>query len=74
MNKPRYIVYPGYVMTLNGQRHYVNAADLVRLYGVNPHECIIAGSTDALKGCKPEYLRKLMPLCVRPGGDYTTSR
>ncbi len=40
--KTKYVICPGYVTSKNdGQRHYISAKQLMRLYGVNPLECVI---------------------------------
>lgn len=40
--KPRYVVCPGEVTSqTDGQRHYIGAMQLMRLYGVRPEECEI---------------------------------
>ena len=37
----RYVLCPGYVISRSdGQRHYVSADALRRLYGVQPSECV----------------------------------
>lgn len=36
MPSPRYVLHPGYVHSADGQRHYVDAPTLRRLYGVPP--------------------------------------
>lgn len=37
----KYVLFPGWVTsTHDGQRHWVSASDLVRLYGVNRAECV----------------------------------
>lgn len=39
----RYVIHPGYVFSKNdGQRHYINGHQLMRLYGLRPSECVIA--------------------------------
>jgi hypothetical protein len=42
MLSKRYIVIGGYVRSRNdGDVHYIEAVELVSLYGVNPAECIL---------------------------------
>lgn len=39
---PKYIVLPGWVYSKNdGDRHFISGEQLIRLYGVNPKECLI---------------------------------
>jgi hypothetical protein len=41
--KLKYLVIPGYVISENdGDLHYIGAPKLMRLYGVDPRECIAA--------------------------------
>jgi hypothetical protein len=38
----KYLVIPDYVKSQHdGQKHYITAKELIRLYGVNPKECMI---------------------------------
>jgi hypothetical protein len=40
--KPKYVICPGYVTSkTDGQRHYIGAMQLIRLYQVDPKECEI---------------------------------
>ena len=40
--KPKYVICPGEVASrTNGQRHYIGAMELIRLYGVDSRECEI---------------------------------
>ena len=71
----KYEVYPGNVTRkTDGQIHYITAHQLMRLYGVNPVECVVYGpqywwmnghlsSAKAGKG--------LIRLEPRYDGDYT---
>lgn len=41
MTKIRYVIYPGYVISrADGDRHWVGYGQLVRLYRLNPAECV----------------------------------
>ena len=37
----KYAVYPGYVLSRDGNRHYITASQLANLYRVNSRECIV---------------------------------
>jgi len=38
----RYILHPDYVTSINdGDRHFISATQLAKLYGVNFHECVV---------------------------------
>ena len=40
--KPKYIVVPGYIRSINdGDKHFITGEQLIRLYKVNPKECVI---------------------------------
>lgn len=37
-----YAIHPGYIYSrADGDRHFITGKELIRLYGVNPRECII---------------------------------
>lgn len=37
----KYAIHPGWVVSKNdGDNHYINYSQLIRLYGLNPNECI----------------------------------
>ena len=61
----KYMLCPGYIISKNdGQRHYISPADLVRLYGANPAECVIFGNV-------PESdHHKYIKLVPKRNGDY----
>lgn len=62
----RYLVCPGHVTSRNdGERHYVGPGALMKLYGVNPRECVIQGSF-GLEGAG-----KLKVLRPRFDGNYS---
>lgn len=48
-NEPtkKYLVVPGYTISRNdGDRHYISAPALMRLYGVSPLECVVLSLSD----------------------------
>jgi hypothetical protein len=62
----KYVVYPDYVISKNdGDRHYINSGMLMRLYNVNPKECVVY-SRYAVTG---QY-NGLIPLKVKYNGNY----
>lgn len=62
----KYAVYPGTTVSRNdGQRHYITFEQLVRLYGVNPRECI-----DCSRPTNGFKLDGLIPLTPRYNGNY----
>lgn len=67
----KYAVHPGYIHSISDSgMHYISAQQLMRLYNVNPQECIIVDSK------RPENTRgykdmdKLIPLFPRGDGKY----
>jgi hypothetical protein len=66
-SEKRYLLCPGYVTSKNdGQRHFINAYELTRLYGVDPRECV------AVPHNRPGWLppEGLIPLSPRYDGNY----
>lgn len=62
----RYVIHPGHVYSKNdGQLHYINGRQLMRLYGVNPSECVIASAQYGW--CAPSGCTHLRP---RNDGNY----
>lgn len=67
MAEKKYLILPGFVKSRNdGQRHFISAGQLMRLYKVHPSECIVWTQEGAAEGY-PEHLRRLAP---RYSGDY----
>lgn len=65
----RYVIHPGYVFSKNdGQRHYINGRQLIRLYGLNHAECVIASEQNGW--CAPAGCIHLRP---RSSGNYKIS-
>ena len=72
----RYAVFPGRVISkVDGDVHYISADMLMRLYRVNPKECIVIR-----EDLEPHELRLKLKLveeekliCLEPrySGDYT---
>ena len=64
----RYLLYPGYVFSrFDGQRHFITAPQLARLYKVSLMECHIVHADQDLRGFRHEGLIKLVP---RYSGNY----
>ncbi len=60
----KYALYPGYVTSSNdGQRHYITAGELARLYGVSYHECVVVDvdRPECFRGHDVSGLTKLFP-------------
>jgi hypothetical protein len=65
----KYLVDPGWVTSVtDGDRHYIGAVALMRLYGVDPRECVIA---DRLQSRKNTELIRLTP---RSSGNYVVPK
>lgn len=67
----KYIVVGGWVTSRNdGERHYVSAEKVARLYNVDPRECYLAsGPLDALYNSN--YPDDCIILSPRYDGNYT---
>lgn len=67
--KIKYLVYPGIIVSKNdGDRHYIGADKLMKLYGVNPQECKIIDTPISAHGLKLEEYIVLSP---NTAGDYS---
>lgn len=63
--KPKYIVYPGYCISkTDGDKHWISADKLMRLYQVDPKECIVSVPWK-------ESPQDLIPLRPKYDGNYT---
>ena len=73
MKPYRYILQPGTVTSQSdGQRHYVGASALARLYGVDIRACYIdIGDPCRTNPPIPDHLRDLPVLAPREDGNYT---
>jgi len=58
----------GWVVSKDGDIHYISSFQLSRLYRVNPRECIFAESPDDVYGLR---LTDLVVLRPRSDGNYT---
>lgn len=60
----KYVLCPGYVTSNNDrQLHYVGGVDLIRLYNVNPFECIRLKSIGSMRN-------EFIYLVPRQDGNY----
>jgi len=61
-------VCPDLIQSKNdGEWDYITHSMLIKLYNVPPHQCI---SWERAKGMTEEYLKDLIVLHPRYGGDY----
>lgn len=68
MNNKKYLIFPGEIISKNdGQKHYISALEIIRLYHVNPQECIIVNNNYDLHGIIQEDYLHLEP---NYDGDY----
>jgi len=64
----KYVVFPGTVKSItDGQIHRVTAVNLMRLYRVNPAECVVYNGYLQHGVC---YYRDLIALYPRDDGNY----
>ncbi len=69
MSTIKYLVFPDWVRSRNdGQRHFINAEQLMELYHVNPSECVVLGSESM--GMDLSDVAKLTQLRPRYDGNY----
>lgn len=67
MANKKYAVYPEEVLSFSdGQRHFITAERLMRLYDVNPAECVII---DARRPNPGFHEGNLIPLRVRHNNE-----
>ena len=72
MSEKKYILCPGWVTSkVDGDQHFINEAQLIRLYGVSPRECVSARSPSRLSEMDTEVMIELRP---RYDGDYRLDR
>ena len=67
----KYAVYPGEVTSrVDGQLHYISASQLIKLYHVNPDQCVIVypDRPDTIQGID---MSKVIALYPRYHGNYT---
>lgn len=66
--KKKYVICTGYIVSKNdGDRHYIDAPTLMRLYKVNPMGCIVNRDHDSMRGVDTS---KLIWLRARYDGNY----
>jgi hypothetical protein len=70
-SKLKYIVHDGHVKSADGDVHYISHQQVVRLFNVNPIECLLVNRPDWFLGYQPEFLETLKVLAPKQNGDYT---
>lgn len=74
MTKPEYALYPGPVISkMDGDEHYIGAAQLAQLYGVRLSQCIVIHPEDFKKPWQRGLIARAAQLpALRPrySGDY----
>lgn len=71
-SKVKYIVYDGKVKSKNdGDIHYISHQQVIRLFGVNPTECLLVNRPDWFRGYSKEFLETLKVLQPKQNGDYS---
>ena len=65
----KYIIHPGPMESkVDGDIHFITAGQLIKLYGVDPKDCIIREMNDRRREIDPEKCKHLYPLY---NGDYS---
>jgi hypothetical protein len=73
--KKRYLVHPGMVVSKNdGQEHYISAHRLMKLYQVDPRECLIQEPNDPFLPRGYDIYYPWIHLYPRYDGDYPIFR
>lgn len=68
MKKKKYLVVGGKIESKNDRDvHYISPMQLVRLYGVDPRDCVLVSDAEDLRGRDCEGLTILSP---RYDGNY----
>lgn len=58
----KYAIYPGWIHSRHdGDRHYINADQLMRLHGVHPDECVVVSADEDFQSRKGMGLIQLGP-------------
>jgi hypothetical protein len=70
--KPLYAVRPGWVTSIHdGQRHYIGASQLIRLYGAPRDQCIVFENLEKLPlDAARTRLEDMIQLHPRRDGHY----
>lgn len=75
----KYSIHPDYVLSRrDGDVHFIDARELMNLYGVSPHECLVIRDSDGRKNYALLMARAeelcLLPLRPRFDGNYKLNR
>ncbi len=74
VSKIKYLVFPGYVVSKNdGDMHFISARQLIRLYGVQVDQCLVASSDPHTLNffiSRHHSLNKLINLKQDRSGNY----
>ncbi len=63
-----FVIHPGWIISKNdGDMHYLDGSNLMKLYRVHPSECIIATN---IIGFDPQKLKLMHHLYSLSGVDY----
>jgi hypothetical protein len=73
-SKKRFLVIPGTITSKSdGDRHFIGARELMRLYRVKPEECVVMSEEDLVRynPHRSKYPMNLVRLEPRSDGDYS---
>lgn len=73
----KYAICTGYIISKSdGDMHWLDASQLIKLYGIRREECIIIeeGDKNSERGYTSEFLDSLTYLRPRYNGDYLIPR
>jgi hypothetical protein len=66
MSDKKYLICPDYVISQDGQEHWISAGELIKLYKVKREECLIMPRYSS-GWVRPEHLIVLRP---KSNGNY----
>lgn len=70
MSNKKYACHSGYVVSkTDGQRHFISGYELMRLYDVNPTDCVVCSGKHSTIGMNDDDYIHLYP---RYDGNYKT--
>ena len=67
----RWLLFPGYATNSEGKEIYISFISLMARYDIPRNQCVNAESPVELSDLSEDEVAKLLPLRVRPDGDYT---
>lgn len=67
----KYMCHSGYVLSKDGDTHFISAYTVMRLYGLESSNCTLISNPHQLRGYSEEQLKSIVHLQPRSDGSYT---